>query len=334
MRTRVRRFAVLAGAVATAAMVVAGCGSASASGGSGGAIKIGLITKTETNPYFVKMKEGAEQAATASGVQLLTAAGSYDGDNAGQVTAVQNMVAAGVKGIMITPNDPKAIAPTLDRARQQGVVVVALDTPPDPASSVDALYATNNVNAGILIGQYAKLAEGGKPVQIAMLDLTPGVTVGVDRHNGFLQGFGVTDGDSRIVCTQDTSGDQAKGQTAMENCLQKAPGINLVYAINEPAAMGAYTALKAAGKADSTMIVTIDGSCTGIRAEQSGEFAADSQQYPLKMATDGLAAIVKYAKTGQKPSGFTDTGVNMITAHPLSGVTSQDVSVGTSNCWG
>src|SRR3954451_20502883 len=67
-----------------------GSGSSSASSGSG-SVKVGLITKTDTNPFFVKMKEGAEKAAKDNGAQLSTAAGKFDGDNAGQVTAMENM---------------------------------------------------------------------------------------------------------------------------------------------------------------------------------------------------------------------------------------------------
>ncbi len=89
-------------------------GTASAGSGS---VKVGLITKTDTNPFFVKMKEGAEKAAKENGAQLSTAAGKFDGDNAGQVTAIENMVAAGVKGILITPSDSKAIVPAIQKAR-------------------------------------------------------------------------------------------------------------------------------------------------------------------------------------------------------------------------
>lgn len=308
-------------------------GSGSGSGGSG-SITVGLITKTETNPYFVTMKKGAQAEAAKDNVKLLTAAGAYDGDNAGQVTAIENMIAAGVKGILITPSDPKAIAPTLTRARQQGIVVIALDTPPDPQNSADALFATDNLAAGKLIGQFAKAKMAGKTAKIATLDLTPGVDVGVQRHNGFLAGFGISEGDPSVVCEANTGGDQAKGQTAMENCLQKAPDINLVYTINEPAAMGAYQALKAAGKDKSVTIVTVDGSCTGVNALAQGQFVADSQQYPLKMATLGVDAVMNFAKTGKKPSGYTDTGVSLIASSPVTGVDSKDTAYGQSNCWG
>ncbi|MFF4015823.1 sugar ABC transporter substrate-binding protein [Streptomyces sp. NPDC001843] len=326
-----RAAAVTGVAALTLTACGSGSGSSSASSGSG-EVKVGLITKTETNPFFVKMKEGAEKAAKQNGAQLVTAAGKFDGDNAGQVTAIENMVASGVKGILITPSDSKAIVPAIAKARAKGVLVIALDTPTEPQSAVDALFATNNLHAGELIGEYAKAAMKGKSAKIAALDLAPGVSVGVQRHNGFLKGFGATDKD--VVCAQDTGGDQAKGQTAMENCLQKNPDINLVYTINEPAALGAYTALKAKGREKDVLIVSVDGGCTGTQAVKDGKIAATSQQYPLKMAAEGVKAVVTYAKTGKKASGYTDTGVNLITDKAQSGVTSKDTAFGLENCWG
>lgn len=319
--------------IAALTLTACGSGSGSTSAGSGsGEVKVGLITKTDTNPFFVKMKEGAEKAAKAEGVQLMTAAGKFDGDNAGQVTAVENMVASGVKGILITPSDSKAIVPAIEKARAKGVLVIALDTPTEPQSAVDALFATDNLKAGELIGEYAKAAMKGKTAKIAALDLAPGVSVGVQRHNGFLKGFGATDKD--VACAQDTGGDQSKGQTAMENCLQKEPGINVVYTINEPAALGAYTALKAKGREKDVLIVSVDGGCTGTRAVKEGKIAATSQQYPLKMAAEGVKAVVSYAKDGKKASGYTDTGVTLISDKAQDGVTSKDTAYGLENCWG
>ncbi|SMQ20802.1 mannose-binding protein /fructose-binding protein /ribose-binding protein [Streptomyces sp. Ag82_O1-12] len=318
-----------------AALTLTACGSGSGSGSAStgsGEVKVGLITKTDTNPFFVKMKEGAEKSAKAEGVKLMTAAGKFDGDNAGQVTAIENMVASGVKGILITPSDSKAIVPAIEKAKAKGVLVIALDTPTEPQSAVDALFATDNLKAGELIGEYAKAAMKGKTAKIAALDLAPGVSVGVQRHNGFLKGFGATDKD--VACAQDTGGDQSKGQTAMENCLQKEPGINVVYTINEPAALGAYTALKAKGREKDVLIVSVDGGCTGTQAVKDGKIAATSQQYPLKMAAEGVKAVVTYAKDGKKASGYTDTGVTLITDKAQDGVTSKDTAYGLENCWG
>lgn len=305
---------------------------------------IGLITKTESNPFFVKMKEGADAEAKKLGAKLIAAAGKTDGDNAGQVTAMENMIAAGAKTILITPSDAKAIIPAIKRAQQQGVMVIALDSPTDPASAVDALFATDNYKAGVLIGQYAKVALGNKKPVIATLDLFPGHPVGAQRHNGFLKGFGLTAPDAKsnelggkaagVVCMADSFGDAAKGQTGMENCLQKNPNINLVYTINEPAAAGAYKALKAAGKEKDVVIVSVDGGCAGVKDVGAGVIAATSQQYPLRMAAMGVAAGVEYAKTGKKVSGYTDTGVTLIAAKAVPGVESKDVKTGMDLCWG
>ena len=304
---------------------------------------IGLITKTDTNPFFVKMKEGAEKAAKAQGAKLMSAAGKKDGDNAAQVAAIENMVAKGVKTILITPSDAKAIIPSIKKAQDKGVMVIALDSPTDPESAVDALFATNNYKAGELIGQYAKAAMAGKPAKIATLDLFPGHPVGAQRHNGFLKGFGLAANDAKnnelskpaeVVCMADTDGNQAKGQTAMENCLQKNPDINVVYTINEPAAAGAYNALKKAGKDKGVIIVSVDGGCDGIKDVAAGKIAATSQQYPLKMASMGVEAGVEYAKSGKKVSGYTDTGVTLIANKAMAGVDSKDAKVGADLCWG
>jgi len=120
----------------------------------------------------------------------------------------------------------------------------------------------------------------------------------------------------------------------MENCLSKNPDINLVYTINEPAAFGAYTAIRAAGKQKKITIVSVDGGCRGVQGVVDGKIAATSQQYPLKMATMGVEAVVKFAGSGSKPSGYTDTGVTLITDKPQAGVASKDSKFGTANCWG
>ena len=304
---------------------------------------IGLITKTETNPFFVKMKEGAQAEAKKLGAKLMTASGKKDGDTAAQITAIENMVTAGAKTILITSSGD-AIIPAVKKAQAKGVQVIALDSPFDGA---DALFATDNYKAGVLIGQYAKAAlaaqGSGKPAKIAMLDLFPGHPVGAQRHNGFMSGFGLKAFDAKsnelsstpeTVCAADTDGNQAKGQTAMENCLQKDAGINVVYTINEPAAAGAFNALKKAGKDKGVIVVSVDGGCEGVANVGKGVIAATSQQYPLKMAAMGVAAGVDYAKGGKKASGYVDTGVTLIADKAVAGIDSQSVKVGTDLCWG
>jgi len=316
----------------TAAIVAA----ASATTGSKAAkIKVGLITKDVTNPFFVKMKQGAQAQAKKLGAELKYAAGKSSSDNAGQITAIENMTTQGVKGILITVADGKAENGAIAKARKAGVLVIALDSPTTPKSATNALFATNNFNAGVLIGKYARAATKGKSVTIAMLDEHAGSSVGALRHNGFLKGFGIKGGSKLIACVGNGEGQTAPAQTAMENCLQKNPNINVVYTINEPSAAGAWNALKNAGKKQSGVtVVSVDGGCAGVRNVKAGIIDATSQQYPLKMAALGVKAVVTYAKTGKKAKGYTDTGVNLIAKKAVAGVKSKNVAYGLANCWG
>jgi fructose transport system substrate-binding protein len=332
-----------------AALVLAGCGGGSS--GSGGKPIVGLITKTDTNPYFVKMKQGATSEAAKQGLTLQTFAGKQDGDNESQVTAIENLISAGAKGFMITPNDSKAIVPSIEKAKQAGLAVIALDTQLDPPDAAQSTFATDNFVAGTLIGQWAKAKLGAQAAsaKIAFLDLSAQqVSVDVQRDQGFMTGFGIDvkdktrigdESDPRIAGHSVTNGDADGGRTAMETLLQKEPSITLVYTINEPAASGAYQALKAAGKDKTVTIVSIDGGCPGVANVKAGQIGATSQQYPLKMAQEGVAAIAKFAKDGTKPSNpsgkdFTDTGVNLITDQAQPGVPSKDTTFGAANCWG
>jgi fructose transport system substrate-binding protein len=356
---KVRNVLVSLGAV-SAAVALAACGSSSdtstpstdtGAAAPAGKLKVVLITKNNTNPFFVKMAEGAKAEADKVGVDFQHLAGASDGDNATQVAAIETSIAGGVKTILITPSDPKGIAPEIAKARAAGILVIALDTPTDPASAVDAIFATDNFQAGLLIGQWAKAKLGADAAnaKIAMLDLNPDqVTVDVLRDQGFLQGFGIDiadktkigdESDARIVGHDVTNGAEDGGRTAMEHLLAKSPDINLVYTINEPAAAGAYAALKAAGKEKSVTIVSVDGGCAGVKNVAAGVIGATSQQYPLLMAQKGIDAAVAFAKDGTKPApstglDFFNTGVNLITDAPQSGVPSKTTAEGLTICWG
>jgi ABC-type sugar transport system substrate-binding protein len=344
-------------AIATACSASGGSTGASvgASGNAAGVIGVSLITKTSTNPFFVAMAEGAEQAATDLGMTLTTASGREDGDTATQITAIENAISKGEKGILITPSGPD-VNPAIVKARDAGLLVIALDTPPDPAETVDITFATDNFLAGKLIGEWTASSLGGDAATIAMLDLFDDKVVSVDyeRDQGFLTGMGIDVADPKkngdeaatgsysggtysIACNLATKGAEDGGQTAMENCLSKNPDINVVYTINEPAANGAYKALQAAGK--TALIVSVDGGCAGVGLVKDGVIGATSQQYPLKMASLGVQAIHDLVTTGKKPEvsqglDFFNTGVTLVTDKAVDGVDSIDSTEAATLCWG
>jgi fructose transport system substrate-binding protein len=310
-----------------------------------------LITKTDTNPFFVKMKEGATAKAAELGVDLKAYAGKDDGDNEGQVAAIEACIADSAKGILITPSDTKAIVPSIKKARDAGILVIALDTPLEPIEAADQTMATDNFEAGRLIGAYAaaKLGDKAKDARIGFLDInTKQVTVDVLRDQGFMKGFGIDvkdpnvigdEDDPRIVGHDYTNGNPEGGRKAMENLLQIDPNINVIHTINEPAAAGAYEALKAVGKEKDVLIMSVDGGCPGVKDVAAGIIGGTSQQYPLLMASMGIEAIKKFADTGEKPKAtegmnFFHTGVTLITDAPVEGVPSIDTKEGLAKCWG
>jgi fructose transport system substrate-binding protein len=318
---------------ATAVLGVAGCGD-----DDDERVTLGLITKQEANPFWVTMKDVAEDTADEENVELLTATGRSDVDYQSQVRALEDMTRRGAEGILIAPTDSEAVVPAIRDARRDGVTVIAVDTPTDPESAVDALFATDNMRAGELIGRYAraKAREEGFDPKIAMLDLAPGIASGQLRHEGFLEGFGIEEGAPQIVGSVDTEGDEERGRAGMEQLLRASPDINIVYTVNEPAAFGAAAALDAAGKSKNDVIlVSVDGGCDAIKdGVRPGVIDATAQQYPENMAREGVEALANAARGGAQPSGYLDTGVELITGDPVDGVDSQNVAFGVRNCWG
>jgi len=357
---RVKALAALSTLALLSACAGSGAGgsdaaSSDAPGDGAETIGVTLITKTSTNPFFVAMAAGAEEKATELGVNLTTAAGAEDGDTATQITAIENAVSRGDQGILITPSGPD-VNPAIEAAREAGLFVIALDTPPDPAETVDITYATDNFEAGRLIGEWAAAQLDGEPAVIALLDLFDDQIVSVDynRDQGFLTGMGIetndvqvngdedatgtySGGEYEIVCNLPTEGAEDGGQTAMENCLSQNPDINLVYTINEPAANGAYQALQAAGT--EALIVSVDGGCDGVDFVAEGVIGATSQQYPLLMASLGVESIYELVTSGTQPEvteglDFYNTGVALVTDSPVDGVESITSEEAADICWG
>jgi fructose transport system substrate-binding protein len=351
-----RRGLAITAVVAAAAAALTGC---SQPGGDDGddPIRVSLIVKTAANPFFVAMQEGAEAAAAEEGVELTFAAGEQDGDEATQITAIENAISRGDTGILITSNGP-GVNDAITKARDAGLYVIALDTPPDPADLVDITFATDNRLAGNLIGEWTAASLDGEKATIALLDAFTDRSISVDyqRDQGFLEGMGIelgdadvngdeaptgtySSGDYEIVGNEGTGGAEDGGRTAMETLLSKNADINVVYTVNEPSAYGAYQALQAAGLQDDVLIVSVDGGCAGVGYVADGTIGATAQQYPLKMAELGVKALKQLATDGTVPEvteglDFFNTGVALVTDKPADGVESIDTDEGSQVCWG
>jgi fructose transport system substrate-binding protein len=293
---------------------------------------IGIVELQLTNPFFDSLKKSAIDTAKKSGLDVMTAEANTAGDSATQITAIENMINRGVKGITLDPANATALVPIVKKARDAGIVVVTTNTSLSPMTAADAAYETDNLQAGVLIGQWAKATMGSKPAHIAMLEYDLSDKTSKARHDGFLKGFGIAEGDPQIAGSALNMGNAETGQTAMENLLSAHPDINVIYTINEPAAQGAFFAIRKAQR--DILVTSIDGSCSGVRSIADGTIGATVMQFPIRMGEMAVEAVIRAVDDGVRPSGFHNTGTVLITDHPVAGVDSKDSKWGLENCWG
>ena len=341
-------------------------GDDTAAADSGAPVAVSLILKNQTNPFFVAMEAGAQEAASANGVDLTVGAAKEEGDEATQIDLIENAIAQGQAGILITPMSVN-VNDAISRARDAGLYVISLDTPTDPPDIVDITFATDNCLAGEAIGEWTAGKLNGDKAVIAELVIFDDRVVSVDycRANGFLTGMGIdvpvledmtsaadsgsyttgAGGEYEISCLEATGANEEGGRKGMENCLAGNPDINVVYTINEPTAFGAAAALEAAGKTigEDVLIVSVDGGLAGVEAVKAGQIQATSQQYPLLMAKLGVEAIKQIADGGAPPENtsangeFFDTGVTLCTDDPQDTVTAapqESAQYCIDNAWG
>ena len=317
----------------------------------GTGVDIELVVKENINPFWVWMIEGASARAEELGAELNACWGVNDPDPEGQTVCIENAISRGATTILIAPANA-GVTPAVELARENGLMVIALDTATDPADAVDVTFATDNYEAGLLIGQWAaaKMGDAAEDAVIGMINIDPSQpVVGVKRNQGFLEGFGIDNNDPttymdetdpRIVGQEFSNGNQEGGVTAMELLLQANPDINLVYTLNEPTAAGAMQALEAAGKTtDEIMMVSVDGGCAGVADVRDGIIDATSMQFPSLMASLGVEAAIRYAQDGTIPEpseglDIFNTGVQLITDDPQEGVPSITSEEGLEICWG
>ncbi|MBR7744926.1 substrate-binding domain-containing protein [Phycicoccus sp. BSK3Z-2] len=344
------------------ALVLAACG-----GPGGGTIDPGsdevsvtLVTQDGSSPFFRAMEQAARDGAGRLGVALTVDPGEGPTDVEGQVRSVEEAVLRGDDGILITPVSGQ-VEDAITAAREAGVYVVALDNPTSSATrGADITFATDNRQAGTLLGQWVAARLGGDVARVAMLDLVGDDSVSVDvaRHDGFLAGMAVPVGDPRrtgdearsgtygedegtysIVCSRPSLGTAEGGADAMRACLeQEGPTPTVVYAAADPAALGAREVLTEVGL-DDVLVVSVDGGCEAVDAVEDGRLSATAQQYPVRMVDLGLRAVVEVVSGGERPRtsdglDFHDTGVALVTDDPVADVTSLDSEAARGVCWG
>ncbi|WP_238413001.1 substrate-binding domain-containing protein [Saccharothrix deserti] len=281
-----RRAALAALSVTTLALTAA-CGSGASSSGGGADISVGLALSTLNNPYFVELKQGAEEAAAELGVKLTVVDAQNDATN--QVNQVQTFTTQGVKAIIINPVDSKQAGPAAKAAENASIPLIAVDRTVDDGK-VASEVTSDNVQGGSLAAiELGRATSGG----VVHLQGIPGASATRDRGFGFEQGL--NSGAIKVVASQPADFDRAKGLDVTTNLLQSNPDLKGVFADNDEMALGAIKALgDRAGK--DVHVVGFDGTPDGIKAVEDGTMAATIAQQPKVLGRQAVEQAVKAAK--------------------------------------
>jgi ribose transport system substrate-binding protein len=275
-------------------------------------LKIGLTVGTLSNPFFVSMGKGAEEAAKKYNAEVITVSGDYD--LAKQTSQIEDFITKKVDLILLNAVDSKGIAGAVQEAKAAHIPVIALDVSAD--GGVDATVTSDNVQAGKLVGEYLAKRLNGKG-NIAVLDGPP-VSAVADRLQGFEEAMKGTN--IKVVAKQNGEGNKEKALSVMENILQaKQKGqLDAVFAINDPEGVGAKIAAEQAGRDKDLFIVGVDGAPQATDAlKEKKSFAATAAQHPDEMVKTAVDLGVKIIK-GEKVDQLVKIPVDLVTQDNVS----------------
>jgi len=299
-------------AVTVVAVWAAGATAKTSGQASGTAtIKLGFVTKFPVDFFFTLQNAAKGWDKAHPGAKVIFAQGKSATDDAGEIAAIQDLVAKGVKGIAITPTSP-AVSKALDKAIAKGVKVVLMDNDIPAWKRKTAVVATNNLKDGTLAGKFlaTKLKAGDT---LGILQGVPGVPALDDRVNGMLSGLGSLKSQIKVVSKLETDCAQDKGLTAAQDMLTANPNVTAIYAACGPPVVGAIQALKNAGKKPGDIIVVgFDALPDEVKLIKEGWETASVAQFPAKIGLLGIDTLFK-AVTGKKVPRFVDTGTAMVT---------------------
>jgi ribose transport system substrate-binding protein len=279
MNQLVKKSAVLTAAVTLAALSLTACssGDTQAAAKPKKIEKIGLMVQDMSNPFFSAMDKGAKEAAAKIGATANTQDAQLDLAN--QNTQIDTFIQQGVNLIVISAVDENGIQPAIERAKQAGIIVIAVDT---PAKSADAVVMTNAVQAGEKSCQYLFEQMGGKG-NVLLVDGTPLQTIR-DRITGcknVVKKFP----DIKVVGQQASKNDRASGLAVTTDMLTATPDVQGIFGMNDPSALGAVLAVQQAHKAGAVKVTGVDGSPEAVaELKQSGSpFIGTATQNPAEM---------------------------------------------------
>jgi ribose transport system substrate-binding protein len=275
-------------------------------------VKLGFVTKFPVDFFFTLENAAKAWDEAHPEAEVLFAQGQSASDDAGQIAAIEDLVAQGVAGIAVTPTSD-AVIPALDKAIEAGVPIVLMDNDLPSWTGKSSVVATDNLAGGVLAGEWlAGQLQAGDT--LAILQGVPGVAALDARVDGMIQGLGDLASDVEIVKQLPTDCAQDKGQAAADDILVSDPDVTAIYAACGPPAMGAAVAIANAGIApEDIILVGFDALPDEVTLIAEGSEDASVAQFPAKIGELGIDTLLKVVQ-GESVDAFVDTGTAMVTA--------------------
>jgi ribose transport system substrate-binding protein len=248
-------------------------------------------TSTLNNPFMTTIGDALKEACEKNGDKLITFDPQYDQSK--QISQVEDAINQGVAGIFLLAVDSNGVKTVLKEAAEKNIPVIAIDNPVTDTDLVAANVASDNVNAGYIIGQ-AMLADFPDGAKIAIID-SPTMQACVDRFDGFIKAIEEAGKKDKfeIVAQQDGTASLEKSMPIAENMIQANPDIQAFYGINDPTALGVIATLKAADKLEGIKVYGVDGSPDGKAAIKEGTLAVTAAQSPISLANTSYDNMLK-----------------------------------------
>ncbi len=267
---------------------------------------IGLVISTLNNPFFVTLKNGAEEKAKELGYKIIVE--DSQNDSSKELSNVEDLIQQKVDVLLINPVDSDAVVTAIKEANSKNIPVITIDRSAN-GGDVVCHIASDNVKGGEMAAEFIAKALKGKG-NVVELEGIPGASAARDRGRGFDEAIAKYP-DIKIVAKQAADFDRSKGLSVMENILQAQSKIDAVFAQNDEMALGAIKAIEAANR-QGIIVVGFDGTEDALKAIKEGKMAATIAQQPALMGSLGVEMADKYLK-GEKIPNFIPAELKLIT---------------------
>ncbi|MDT8307542.1 MAG: substrate-binding domain-containing protein [Anaerolineae bacterium] len=271
-------------------------------------VTVGLLLPETENPYFVSIREGAEEAAARTGARLVVDVAGGDADR--QVTAGRQMLERGVSALAIVPVDAISVVPLIELANEVAIPVLTIER---RATAGDVLthISSDNVAGGNIAGDYLARAISGRG-RVVELGGQPGTSAAQERSAGFEQALR-TYPEVQLLASETGNFERAQAQAVFAYLLEEYPQIDAVFAHNDAMILGAIEAARAVRRDDEIVFIGFDAISEAIDAIEAGDLRATVAQQPKEMGRLAVELAVDYLRLGSQPEPETVVDLSLVT---------------------